>query len=91
MNKLSTKYYGPIEIIEKIGTMAYKFRLPSSAKIYPVFHVSLLKKKVGMHVVINLHLPHDVDPKNPRWYLAKVLDIMLVKRMGKAAAKWLIQ
>lgn len=90
IHKLSAKYYGPFEIIERIGTVAYKLRLPSSAKIHPVFHVSLLKKKVGVHAVINPHLPPVVDPKNPRWYPAKVLDQMLVKRGGKASAKWLI-
>lgn len=41
--------------------------------------------------MINPHLPVVVDPKNPRWYLAKVLDRMLVKRRGATFAKWLIQ
>lgn len=91
VHKLSAKYFRPFEILEKIGTVAYKLKLPPSAKIHPVFHVSLLKKKVGSNVVINPHLPPVIDPKNPHWYPAKVLDRMLVKRGGKASAKWLIQ
>lgn len=39
----------------------------------------------------NPHLPPVVDPKNPRWYPAKVLDRILVTRRGNASAKWLIQ
>lgn len=91
VHKLSAKYYGPFEIAERVGSVAYRLKLPLSSKIHPVFHVSLLKKKIGSHVVINPHLPPVVDPRNPRWYPAKVLDTMLVKRRGAASAKWLIQ
>ncbi|GKC94093.1 hypothetical protein Tco_1159535, partial [Tanacetum coccineum] len=42
-NKLSSKYYGPFLIIEKIDAMAYKLDLPNSSQVHPVFHVSQLK------------------------------------------------
>lgn len=39
-HKLSFKYYGPYQIIAKVGNVAYKLLLPESASIHPVFHVS---------------------------------------------------
>lgn len=82
--KLTAKYYGPFEVIEKIGSVAYKLNLPTSTRIHPVFHVSLLKKKVGQQVVVNPHLPPMIDPKNSRWYPAKVLDTVLFAEDIKA-------
>ena len=42
--KLRPHYYGPFQIIEKLGLVAYKLALPLTCKLHPVFHVSRLKK-----------------------------------------------
>ena len=52
--KLSPRYVGLFEILEIIGTLAYKVALPSSlSKIHNVFYVSTLRKYVfdASHVV----------------------------------------
>ncbi|KAL6196555.1 hypothetical protein ACLB2K_032169 [Fragaria x ananassa] len=89
-HKLSAKYFGPFEVLEKIGAVAYKLRLPPTARIHDVFHVSLLKKKLGNDVTVEPHLPLISDANKRNWKPAKVLETRLVKRRGNAAAQWLI-
>jgi len=43
--KLSPRYIGPFEILDRIGAVAYRLALPSElSMIHPVFHVSMLRK-----------------------------------------------
>ena len=52
--KLSPRFVGPFEILERVGTLAYKVALPPSlSKIHNVFHVSILRKYIydPSHVV----------------------------------------
>ena len=44
---------GPYEVLQWVGNVAYKLRLPSELSlVYLVFHVSMLKKCIGYLVYI---------------------------------------
>jgi hypothetical protein len=43
---LAAKFYGPFEILDRIGPVAYMIALPTSMNVHNVFHVYLLKKYV---------------------------------------------
>ncbi|KAJ7156424.1 hypothetical protein O6H91_Y548200 [Diphasiastrum complanatum] len=42
--KLSPRYCGPFTINRRLGDVTYELKLPSSNKVFPVFHVSQLRK-----------------------------------------------
>ena len=53
--KLSPRYCGSFEVLERIGPVAYRLALATSARDHNAFHVSLLKKYVhDPNHVINL-------------------------------------
>jgi len=45
--KLDMRYFRSFEILERIGPVAYKLKLPDTVKIHPIFHISLQKKCEG--------------------------------------------
>ncbi|GJX38607.1 reverse transcriptase domain-containing protein [Tanacetum coccineum] len=73
--KLALRFLGPFEILERIGPVAYRLRLPKElSSVHDMFHVSNLKKCLAD---ANLHVPLDeikVD-KNLR-FVKEPLEIM---------------
>ena len=51
-NKLSPKYYGWYNVLQKIGTIAYKLVLRATSRVHPVFHVSCLKTVIGDKLLV---------------------------------------
>ncbi|KAK0587727.1 hypothetical protein LWI29_027749 [Acer saccharum] len=46
--KLSPRFIGPFEVLERIGTVAYRVALPPNlSRLHNVFHVSVLRKYVA--------------------------------------------
>ncbi|MCH79728.1 Ty3/gypsy retrotransposon protein, partial [Trifolium medium] len=87
--KLAAKYYGPYPVIEKIGAVAYKLKLPEESRVHPVFHVSLLKKAVG-----NYHeeevLPDLMEEQIEVYYPESVLATRKMKQSGEEISQLLI-
>jgi hypothetical protein len=55
--KLAPKYYGPYEVLERVGNLAYRLLLLPCARIHNVFHVAFLKKFKGDRPVAVTPLP----------------------------------
>ncbi|WVY96660.1 hypothetical protein V8G54_028811 [Vigna mungo] len=70
-------------LIEKIGTMAYKLKPPPTARIHPVFHISLLKKFVGNPSPPYLPLPLTTNEFGPVLSPLKVLDTRILQHNSK--------
>ncbi|XP_038973404.1 uncharacterized protein LOC103699041 [Phoenix dactylifera] len=55
--KLSPRFYGPFQVVKRVGPVAYKLDLPEGCQIHNVFHVSLLRKHLGSITPASSHLP----------------------------------
>ncbi|KAL5577207.1 hypothetical protein UlMin_018906 [Ulmus minor] len=59
--KLSPRYIGPFEILERVGKVAYRLALPQElSSVHNVFHVSMLKKYIPDPSHVLEHEPIEV-------------------------------
>ena len=87
--KLAPKFYGPYTIIEEIGEVAYRLKLPPEASIHDVFHISQLKLKLGKQKVVQQQQPMLTTDFELQLWPEQVLGIRWNKELG--ANEWLVK
>ncbi|XP_019224978.1 PREDICTED: uncharacterized protein LOC109206595 [Nicotiana attenuata] len=78
---------GDMAYLSRAGQVAYKLLLPPTSKVHHVFHVSLLKKKIGSRAVVQSVLPMTSEEGQ---FLVKPVAILqrhLVQKGNVAAIK----
>ncbi|KAK1435415.1 hypothetical protein QVD17_01178 [Tagetes erecta] len=88
--KLAAKFFGPFQIIEKLGPVAYKLQLPATSKVHPVFHVSLLKRAVSSTYESVLPSELDIGDTVPLVPLA-ILATRMFREGSESVEQWLVQ
>ncbi|KAM0028419.1 putative nucleotidyltransferase, Ribonuclease H [Helianthus debilis subsp. tardiflorus] len=89
--KLSRRFFGPYQVLERVGQVAYKLQLPPEAKIHNVFHVSMLRKCTGKPTqqITPLHL---VDSSSTlKLHPAQLLDQRTLLRGSSSVPQYLVQ
>ena len=92
--KLSPRYIGPFEILERVGPTAYRLALPMEmSKVHNVFHVSVLKKYVpdSTHVleVQLIELREDLSYKKKSiWVLDEKEQVLRTKVIPLVKVLW---
>jgi hypothetical protein len=81
---LAFKFFGPFQVLEKIGAAAYKLQLPEGRQIHPFFHVSQLKPFTPDYTPVFSDLTQIKDHSAIELQPERVLDRRLVKK-GNAA------
>nr|GEU37907.1 transposon Ty3-I Gag-Pol polyprotein [Tanacetum cinerariifolium] len=90
-NKLAKRYYGPYEILDRIGKVAYRLALPVDSRIHPVFPVSILKPFSGIDTDEVTALPEEVNEGRPLEQPVAICGSRSVLHNGQPKQQVLVQ
>ncbi|KAJ1692761.1 hypothetical protein LUZ63_009459 [Rhynchospora breviuscula] len=91
--KLSPRYVGPFPILNRIGPLAYKLKLPEALeRVHPVFHVSQLRQYIpdSSHVIDHSGLSLD-ESLTYEEVPMQILDSKELKLRNKTIRQVLVQ
>jgi len=87
--KLSLKLYGPLKVLEKKESRAYKLEISPRWKIHPVFHVSLLEPYRA-----SKRLNREQPPRDPEdlegdleWEVEKIIKSEIISSTRKVQGR----
>ncbi|XP_050117661.1 uncharacterized protein LOC126595396 [Malus sylvestris] len=78
-------------VLTRVGPVAYTLDLPPQSRIHPNFHISLLKPKLGSHIVASPTLPLVAADGTFLWFPEMILQHGMFKRSNQAITRWLIK
>ncbi|XP_062118196.1 uncharacterized protein LOC133831798 [Humulus lupulus] len=93
--KLSQRYIGPFEILDRVWQVAYRLALPPAlAKMHNLFHISMLPKYVSnpSHVLSyeTLQLKQDLDyDEQPERVIENGIKELRSKRIPLVKVSWM--
>lgn len=81
--KLAFRFYGPFQILARVGEVAYKLALPATSLIHPVIYVSQLKKALAPSESVQSSLPVFQIDYNKQPVPSQILDRRFVRKGSK--------
>lgn len=89
--KLAFKFFGPFAVLQRVGSAAYRLKLPDGCLIHPVFHVSQLKPFTPNYTPVFADPKMLLDFSTTDLQPERVLERRLVKKGSKAVPQVLVK
>ncbi|KAL1540609.1 hypothetical protein AAHA92_24937 [Salvia divinorum] len=93
--KLASRYFRPYKVLRRIGKVAYELQLPENCRVHPIFHVSLLRRRVGSAEVVPMSLPPLTEQEEsnvePKWAQRAILIRGVPQREVLIKRKYLLE
>lgn len=86
--KLDHKNLGPFRVLQQHGNSAFTLQLPSTWRVHPTFHISLLEKAPDHATTTNSGPEPFIVNNEPEYEVEVILDHKMVRGTSKYLVKW---